>query len=171
MPHDARRTFGTHGLETGTPINIIQRQKRHKNSATTMRTCRLGSKHRFRLGSAAEQGVQMRLLERDGGRERIAAQVAQQAVQELARSRMLGLFGKQIHGTHHDAALRDTRFKQQTEAARLEPCVNRLNERAQRRWTMIEDHRGGAVDEFPPLPIAVRFSGKVREDRVLEGAD
>lgn len=36
MPHDARRTFGTRGLEGGTPINVIQRQMRHKNPATTM---------------------------------------------------------------------------------------------------------------------------------------
>jgi integrase len=36
MPHAARRAFGTRGLEAGTPINIIQRQMRHKKPATTM---------------------------------------------------------------------------------------------------------------------------------------
>jgi len=36
MPHDARRTFGTRGLESGTPPNVIQRQMRHKDPATTM---------------------------------------------------------------------------------------------------------------------------------------
>ena len=36
MPHDARRTFDTRWLESGIPLNIIERQMRHKNPATTM---------------------------------------------------------------------------------------------------------------------------------------
>lgn len=36
MPHDARRTFATRGLESGTPLNAIQGQMRHINPSTTM---------------------------------------------------------------------------------------------------------------------------------------
>ena len=92
----------------------------------------------------------------------IRANVAQQAAHQLTRLGMV-LKCRQVAGADQQLARADFGFEEQAQLVIAGEVVNDMDDRAVVRRGCVQNDGAGVFRQAPPLPVAVKFGGELRQ--------